>query len=43
MPGKAHSPQSKLDIVREVEAEIKSKAQVCREHDLSPSLVLRWQ
>lgn len=43
MPGRTHSPQFKLDLVREVEAGTKSKAQVCREHDLNPSLVTRWQ
>ena len=43
MPGRTHSPQFKLDIVRQVEAGTRSKAQICREHDLSPTLVLRWQ
>ena len=38
-----HSPAFKLDIVRQVEAGGKSKAQLCREHDLSPTLVHRWQ
>lgn len=43
MPGRNHSPQFKLDVVRELETGTKSKAQLCREHDLNPSLVSRWQ
>ena len=43
MPGRTHSPDFKLDIVRQVEAGGKSKAQLCREHDLSPPLIHRWQ
>lgn len=32
----------KLSVCREVEAGLKTKAQVCREHDLAPSLLDRW-
>lgn len=32
----------KLGVCREVEAGLKTKAQVCREHDLAPSLLDRW-
>lgn len=32
----------KLGICREIELGLKSKAQVCREHDLSPTLLDRW-
>ena len=32
----------KFDVVRQVDLGLKSKAQVCREHSLSPSLLDRW-
>lgn len=32
----------KLAVCRDIELGLKSKAQVCREHDLAPSLLDRW-
>ena len=32
----------KLGVCREVELGLRTKAQLCREHDLSPSLLDRW-
>lgn len=32
----------KLAVCREIELGLKSKAQLCREHDLSPSVLDRW-
>jgi transposase-like protein len=43
MPGRAHSAELKLTVVREVESGEKRMAQVCREHGLSESLVHRWR
>lgn len=43
MPGRNHSNEFKRDILQQVEEGSKSKAQICREYDLSPSLIYRWQ
>jgi transposase len=43
MPGRAHSAELKLAVVREIESGTKRVAQVCREHGLSESLVHRWR
>lgn len=43
MPGRVHSAELKLTVVRQIEAGEKRVAQVCREHSLSESLVHRWR
>lgn len=41
--GRAHSREFKLMVVRQVAMGEKRPAQVCREHDLTESLLLRWR
>jgi transposase len=43
MPGRNHSRQFKLECVRQVAAGHKRPAQLCREHNLSQSVLLRWR
>jgi transposase len=43
MPGRTHSREFKLDCVREVATGQKRPAQVCREHNLAQSVLLRWR
>lgn len=43
MPGRNHSRQFKLECVRQVATGQKRPAQVCREHNLAPSVLLRWR
>ena len=43
MPGRNHSRQFKLECVRQVAAGHKRPAQLCREHNLSESVLLRWR
>ena len=43
MPGRNHSRQFKLDCVRQVATGQKRPAQLCREHNLSESVLLRWR
>jgi transposase len=43
MRGRAHSRELKLTIVRQLASGEKRPAQVCREHNLAPSLVARWR
>lgn len=43
MPGRNHSRQFKLECVRQVVAGHKRPAQLCREHNLSESVLLRWR
>lgn len=43
MPGRAHSAELKLTVVRQVERGAKRVAQVCREHGLAERLVHRWR
>jgi transposase len=43
MPGRSHSRQFELECVRQVAAGHKRPAQLCREHDLSESVLLRWR
>lgn len=43
MPGRNHSREFKLAVVRQVVAGEKRPAQVCREHQLAESLLLRWR
>ena len=38
-----HTPEFKLQVVREVVDGGKTPAQACREHDISESLLLRWR
>jgi transposase len=38
-----HTPEFKLQVVREVVDGGKSPAQACREHDIGESLLLRWR
>ncbi len=41
--GRIHSREFKLEVVRQVTSEEKRPAQVCREHGLAESLLLRWR
>jgi transposase len=43
MPGRTHSREFKLDCVRQVAKGQKRPAQVCREHNLAQSVLLRWR
>ena len=43
MPGRTHSREFKLDCVRQVATGHKRPAQVCREHNLAQSVLLRWR
>lgn len=43
MPGRNHSRQSKLECVRQVATGQKRPAQLCREHNLAESVLLRWR
>ena len=38
-----HTPEFKLQVVREITDGGKTPAQACREHDISESLLLRWR
>ena len=37
-----HSREFKLDLCTRIEAGVLSKAQACRQHQLSPSMLDRW-
>lgn len=41
--GRTHSRDFKLEVVRQVVSGGKRPAQVCREHDIAQSLLLRWR
>lgn len=41
--GRIHSREFKLDAVRQVARGEKRPAQICREHGLAESLLLRWR
>lgn len=41
--GRTHSREFKLEVVRQVTSGEKRPAQVCREHGLAESLLLRWR
>ncbi len=41
--GRTHSREFKLMVVRQIAAGEKRPAQICREHDLTESLLLRWR
>ena len=43
MRGRNHSREFKLSIVRQLVTGEKRPAQVCREHNLAPSMVTRWR
>lgn len=43
MPGRTHSQEFKLDCVRQVATGQKRPAQLCREHNLAQSVLLRWR
>lgn len=40
---RVHSPEFKLEVVREVAEGHKTPAQACREYDIGESLLLRWR
>ena len=40
---RAHSREFKLMIVGELQAGTKSRAQICRGHNLAPTVVTRWK
>lgn len=42
-PKRSFGREFKLQIVRQLESGEQRLAQICREHDLSPSLVARWR
>lgn len=43
MPGRPHSREFKLTVVRQVASGEKRPAQPCREHHLDVSMLLRWR
>ncbi|MGI8689191.1 MAG: transposase [Thermomicrobiales bacterium] len=43
MPGRTHSRDFKLSVCRQIASGEKRPAQVCREHGLAESLLLRWR
>jgi putative transposase len=43
MPGRTFTREFKLEIVRQLANGAKRPAQVCREHQLSESLLARWR
>ncbi len=43
MPGRDHSREFKLECCRQVASGQKRPAQVCREHNLAESVLLRWR
>jgi transposase len=43
MSGRVHSREVKLTIVRQLASGEKRPAQICREHNLAPSVVSRWR
>lgn len=43
MPGRNHNRQFKLECVRQVATGQKRPAQLCREHNLAESVLLRWR
>ena len=43
MPGRTFSREFKLTVVRQLASGEKRPAQVCREHNLSHSMVSRWR
>jgi len=43
MGGRVHSREFKLSVVRQLASGEKRPAQICREHNLAPSVVSRWR
>ena len=43
MPGRSHSRDFELSVCRQIASGEKRPAQVCREHGLAESLLLRWR
>ncbi len=43
MPGRSHSREFKLECCRQTATGQKRPAQVCREHNLAESVLLRWR
>jgi transposase-like protein len=43
MPGRTFSREFKLEICQQISSGEKRPAQVCREHQLTPSLLHRWR
>ena len=43
MPKRSHSREFKLEVLEQIENKQKSTAQVCRDHQLAPSLIYRWR
>jgi putative transposase len=43
MPGRVHSRDFKLSVCRQIASGERRPAQVCREHGLAESLLLRWR
>lgn len=43
MPGRNHSRQFKMECCRQVATGQKRPAQLCREHNLAESVLLRWR
>jgi transposase-like protein len=43
MRGRTHTREFKLEVCRQIEHGEKRPAQICREHELANSLLLRWR
>lgn len=43
MPGRTHSREFKLEVLEQIDSKQKTTAQMCREHQLAPSLIYRWR
>ncbi len=43
MSGRVHTREFKLTIARQLASGEKRPAQICREHNLAPSVVSRWR
>ncbi len=43
MPGRIHSRDFKLSVCRQIASGERRPAQVCREHSLAESLLVRWR
>lgn len=43
MPGRTHTREFKLSVCRQIASGERRPAQVCREHGLAESLLLRWR
>ena len=43
MPGRVHSREFKISVCQQVASGQKRPSQVCREHNLSESVLIRWR